>query len=63
MRFWARWSAARYAASRDDGADAVGYGIDYPIFWIDRFHRTEQSNHTAFSARNRAEVDALHAAL
>jgi catechol 2,3-dioxygenase-like lactoylglutathione lyase family enzyme len=22
----------------NDGADGVGYGIDYPVFWIDRFH-------------------------
>jgi catechol 2,3-dioxygenase-like lactoylglutathione lyase family enzyme len=20
-----------------DGGDGVGYGVDYPIFWIDRF--------------------------
>jgi catechol 2,3-dioxygenase-like lactoylglutathione lyase family enzyme len=23
---------------KNDGADAVGYGVDYPVFWIDRFH-------------------------
>ena len=22
----------------NDGADGVGYGVDYPVFWIDRFH-------------------------
>jgi catechol 2,3-dioxygenase-like lactoylglutathione lyase family enzyme len=45
-----------------DGADAVGYGVDYPIFWIDRFHQHGVKQHTAFSARKRAEVDAFHAA-
>lgn len=24
----------------NDGADGVGYGVDYPVFWIDRFHPT-----------------------
>jgi catechol 2,3-dioxygenase-like lactoylglutathione lyase family enzyme len=40
----------------------VGYGIDYPIFWIDRFHPHSVKQHTAFAARSRAEVDAFHAA-
>jgi len=22
----------------NDGADGVGYGVDYPVYWIDRFH-------------------------
>ena len=46
----------------DDGADAVGYGVDYPIFWIDRFHPHGVKQHTAFAARSRAAVDAFHAA-
>jgi len=46
----------------NDGADGVGYGIDYPVFWIDRFHPHGVKQHTAFVARNRAEVDAFHAA-
>ncbi len=45
-----------------DGTDAVGYGIDYPVFWIDRFHPHGVKHHTAFAARSRAEVDAFHAA-
>jgi catechol 2,3-dioxygenase-like lactoylglutathione lyase family enzyme len=36
---------------KNDGADAVGYGIDYPIFWIDRFHPHSVKQHTAFAAR------------
>ena len=44
------------------GTDGVGYGFDYPIFWIDRFHPHSTRQHTAFLARNRAEVDAFHAA-
>lgn len=47
---------------KSDGSDAVGYGIDYPVFWIDRFHPHSVRQHTAFAARNRAEVDAFHAA-
>jgi catechol 2,3-dioxygenase-like lactoylglutathione lyase family enzyme len=46
----------------DSGTDAVGYGVDHPIFWIDRFHPHGVKQHTAFAARNRAEVDAFHAA-
>lgn len=44
------------------GADGVGYGVDYPIFWIDRFHPHSTHQHTAFVARSRAEVDAFYAA-
>lgn len=44
------------------GGDAVGYGVGYPVFWIDRFHPHGVKQHTAFSARNRAQVDAFHAA-
>jgi catechol 2,3-dioxygenase-like lactoylglutathione lyase family enzyme len=46
----------------NEGADAVGYGIEHPVFWIDRFHPHSVKQHTAFAARNRAEVDAFHAA-
>jgi catechol 2,3-dioxygenase-like lactoylglutathione lyase family enzyme len=46
----------------DSGIDAIGYGIAYPVFWIDRFHPHGTKNHTAFSASNRAAVDAFHAA-
>jgi catechol 2,3-dioxygenase-like lactoylglutathione lyase family enzyme len=46
----------------NDGADGVGYGLDYPVFWIDRFHPHGVKQHTAFAARNRAQVDAFHAA-
>lgn len=45
-----------------DGADAVGYGDTYPVFWIDRFHPHSVKQHTAFAAKTRAEVDAFHAA-
>ena len=46
----------------DTGADAVGYGTDYPVFWIDRFHPHSVKQHTAFVARNRADVEAFYAA-
>jgi catechol 2,3-dioxygenase-like lactoylglutathione lyase family enzyme len=47
---------------QSDGADGVGYGVDYPVFWIDRFHPHGVKQHMAFAARNRAEVDAFHVA-
>jgi catechol 2,3-dioxygenase-like lactoylglutathione lyase family enzyme len=45
----------------NDGTDGVGYGVIYPVFWIDRFHPHGVKQHTAFVARNRAAVDAFHA--
>ncbi|MBN9687472.1 MULTISPECIES: VOC family protein [unclassified Corallococcus] len=47
---------------QDTGADGIGYGRDYPIFWIDRFHPHGVKQHTAFAATSRAQVDAFHAA-
>ena len=44
------------------GTDGVGYGFDYPVFWIDRYHPHSVKQHTAFAAKTRAEVDAFHAA-
>ena len=44
------------------GIDGIGYGVDYPIFWIDRFHPHGVKQHTAFAAKSRAEVDAFYAA-
>jgi catechol 2,3-dioxygenase-like lactoylglutathione lyase family enzyme len=46
-----------------EGTDGIGYGVEYPIFWIDRFHPHSVRQHVAFAARSRAEVDAFHAAL
>lgn len=46
----------------ETGADAVGYGHDHPVFWIDRFHPSGTRQHTAFVAKNREAVDAFHAA-
>jgi catechol 2,3-dioxygenase-like lactoylglutathione lyase family enzyme len=46
----------------DSGADGIGYGVDYPVFWIDRYHPHGVRQHTAFAARSRAEVEAFHAA-
>jgi catechol 2,3-dioxygenase-like lactoylglutathione lyase family enzyme len=43
------------------GSDGIGYGVDHPVFWIDRFHPHGVKQHTAFSARSRAEVHAFHA--
>ena len=46
----------------DEGTDGIGYGVDYPIFWIDRFHPHSVSQHVAFAAESRAEVESFHAA-
>ena len=44
------------------GTDGIGYGVNYPVFWIDRFHPHSARQHTAFAARSRSEVDAFYAA-
>jgi catechol 2,3-dioxygenase-like lactoylglutathione lyase family enzyme len=44
------------------GSDGIGYGVDYPVFWIDRFHPHSVKQHTAFVAESRAEVDAFYKA-
>ena len=33
----------------NDGSDGVGYGVDYPVYWIDRFHPHSVRQHTAFA--------------
>lgn len=40
----------------------VGYGQDYPIFWIDTFHPSRTRQHTAFAAGSREAVKAFHEA-
>ena len=57
-----RRSARVAQIPKHDGADGVGYGVDYPVFWIDRFHPHSVKQHTAFAAKSRAQVDAFHAA-
>jgi catechol 2,3-dioxygenase-like lactoylglutathione lyase family enzyme len=53
----------RVVAIPDQGAaDGVGYGVAYPVFWIDRFHPHGVKQHTAFKAGSRAAVDAFHTA-
>jgi catechol 2,3-dioxygenase-like lactoylglutathione lyase family enzyme len=44
------------------GTDGIGYGVNYPVFWIDRFHPHSAKQHTAFAAKSRSEVDAFYAA-
>ncbi|HTJ03577.1 MAG TPA: VOC family protein [Methylovirgula sp.] len=46
----------------DESLGGVAYGVNFPVFWIDVFHPAGMKQHTAFRARNRAEVDAFHAA-
>lgn len=45
-----------------NGSDGVGYGDEYPAFWIDRFHPHNVKQHTAFVAKSRADVDAFYKA-
>jgi len=40
----------------------IAYGTETPIWWIDRFHPAGAKQHTACSAKDRAAVDAFHAA-
>lgn len=42
------------------GTDGVGYGVEHPVFWIDRFHPHSVKQHTAFAAVSRAEVHAFY---
>jgi hypothetical protein len=30
------------------GSQGIGYGVSFPIFWIDRFHVHSMRQHTAF---------------
>ncbi len=46
----------------NEGTDGIGYGVDHPIFWIDRYHPSGAKQHTAFVATSRAAVNAFHAA-
>ena len=39
-----------------------GYGREKPDFWLHENAETGPGRHYAFTARNRAEVDAFHAA-
>lgn len=45
-----------------DRLDGVGYGVEYPVFWIDRFHPHGVKQHTAFAAKSRAEVESFYEA-
>ena len=42
--------------------DGIGYGLDHPVFWMDRFHPHSVKQHTAFAAKSRTQVDAFYAA-
>ena len=45
------------------GAKVGGYGRDRPVFWLSgKAAEQKSTQHVAFTARSRAEVDAFHAA-
>jgi catechol 2,3-dioxygenase-like lactoylglutathione lyase family enzyme len=46
----------------NEGTNGIAYGVDYPVFWIDRFHPHGVKQHMAFAASSRAQVDAFYAA-
>jgi catechol 2,3-dioxygenase-like lactoylglutathione lyase family enzyme len=46
----------------NEGTDGIGYGANYPVFWIDRFHPHSVKQHVAFVAKSRNAVNAFHAA-
>ena len=46
----------------NEGSNGIGYGAEYPVFWIDRFHPHGVKQHTAFMAKSRSEVDAFYEA-
>ena len=46
----------------DTGLDAIGYGTDYPVFWIDCFHPHSVKQHTAFVGVRKSNVDEFYAA-
>jgi len=50
------------AEKGDEDLGGVGFGIDYPMFWIDVFHPHGVRQHNAFRATSRAQVDAFHRA-
>jgi catechol 2,3-dioxygenase-like lactoylglutathione lyase family enzyme len=50
------------AEEGDAQLGGVGYGVSFPIFWVDIFHPAGVKQHTAFRACNRGEVHAFHAA-
>jgi catechol 2,3-dioxygenase-like lactoylglutathione lyase family enzyme len=41
------------------GIDGVGYGFEYPVYWIDRYHPHSVKQHTAFVARSRKRRNIL----
>lgn len=44
----------------DPDLGGVGFGVEYPVFWIDVFHPCEIKQHTAFRAASREQVDEFH---
>jgi catechol 2,3-dioxygenase-like lactoylglutathione lyase family enzyme len=51
----------RVAQLPENGSDGIGYGVEYPVFWIDRFHPHGVKQHTAFKASSREQVEIFHA--
>ncbi|WCM25324.1 VOC family protein [Sphingomonas sp. QA11] len=50
------------ASDQESTIGGIGYGVTYPVFWIDVFHPHGVRQHMAFRAISREEVAAFHAA-
>ncbi|MEO7170473.1 MAG: VOC family protein [Sphingomonas sp.] len=50
------------ASDGESAIGGIGYGVTYPVFWIDVFHPHGVRQHMAFRAISREEVTAFHAA-
>ena len=44
------------------GRHVMGFGREMPSFWLNEAATSSEPQHVAFTARNRAEVDAFYAA-
>jgi catechol 2,3-dioxygenase-like lactoylglutathione lyase family enzyme len=53
---------SRKSAFDFPGGKVIGYGAERPIFWINSGDALRDHVHVAFSAANRAEVDAFYKA-
>lgn len=62
MRQVLRISDTRAAFKPGDRLGGVGYGVEFPIYWIDVFHPAGVQQHTAFRAKDRDGVHAFYRA-
>ncbi len=49
-----------YEMKNDGALEGIGYGFDFPLFWIDRFHPPAQRYHTGFRAKSPEAVNSFY---